>query len=149
MFRKTTGVLAAIAAAVAVGLVAPSAALACNNDSATCVYSPGGVSAGGGKSAGPGAKPRPVSKQVANFLAKAGKDAPGLQALVQQPNLGTPPQRALQGFNPASVAPPSALSAIFDLGAGPVALIAVLIGSALALLLAGGWRGWRRWRAIA
>lgn len=143
MFRKVTGVLAVAAAAVAVGLVAPSAALACNNDSATCVYSDGGVNASGGKSSGPGAKPRHVSKKVNSYLAKAGKDAPGLKALVQTPSLGTSKQRALAGFNPNSVSPPSALSAVFDLGAGPVALIAILIASALAIVLATGWRHWR------
>lgn len=145
MLRKATGVLALAAAALAVGLVAPSAALACNNDSASCIYSDGGVNASG-KSAGPGAKPRHVPKKVDNYLKKAGKDAAGLHALIQQPNLGTSPDRKIAGFNPNSVAPPSALAAVFDLGAGPVALIAVLIGSALALLAASGWRGWRRWR---
>lgn len=146
MFRKVTGVLAVAAASVAVGLVAPSSALACNNDSATCVYSQPGVNASGGKSAGPGAKPRHVSKKVNAYLAKAGKDAPGLRALVQQQSLGTPRIRHLE-FNPATVAQPSALSAVFDLGAGPVALVAILIGSALAIVLARGWHGWRRWRA--
>jgi hypothetical protein len=135
-----------VSAAAAALLVAPSAALACSGDSAVCVYSQQGVGADGGKSVStPGQKPTHVSKHVVAKLQRhAGKDAPALHALVTNPGAGPGRDRRLTTIGKVST--PSTFGAVFDLGTGPVALIAILIGSAILLLAGTGWRGWRRWR---
>lgn len=148
MLRKLA-LLFVIASSVAVPLlVAPSGAFACSGESATCVYSPQGVGAGGGKSVNtPGQQqpPTQVSQHVVEKLQRhAGKDAPALHALVTNPGAGPGRDRHLTAIGKVST--PSTFGAVFDLGTGPVALIAILIGSAVLLLAASGWRGWRRWR---
>lgn len=159
MLRKLTGLLVALAAALAL-LVVPAGALACNSTSAVCVYSPGSVGPGGGHSSGGGGgggssggspgqnlAPAPVSSHVTGALSRSSipqSDKTALKTLMKNPAFGK--TRGLTAVSPESVAAPSALNAVFDLGAGPVALIAILIGSAILLLAGTGWRGWRRWR---
>jgi hypothetical protein len=147
--RTLTGVVAALAAACVVVLAVPAGALACGGGgtSATAVYIECGSSASGGSNATPSnQKPVKVSSGLAqNIQQHGGKHQSDLQRLAESPNFGGV-DRKLQRVAPGSVATPSAVSALFDLGAGPLALIAILIASAVALLGSTGWRGWRRWR---
>jgi hypothetical protein len=46
-----------------------------------------------------------------------------------------------------AVASPGTLGAAFDLGAGPTTLFALILATALACVLGGGLRGWRRRRS--
>jgi hypothetical protein len=145
------GLNRALAAALVAGvaLIAPSGALACSGGpSAVNVYKECVPSGGGSKPTSGGSKQTttlPVSSRTARALTHAGKDKRVLSDLVRNPGLGGAP-RALQSVGSASTKAPSALGSAFDLGSGPTALLAVLIGTALLLLGAGGFRGWRRWR---
>jgi hypothetical protein len=128
-------------------LVAPAGALACGGGgtSATAVYMECGNNGGGSKTVDPNQKPLSVSQHTQKALKKhAGKHQRDLMSLVRNPNFGQ--NKGLAAIEPGSVVPPSAFSALFDLGAGPLALIAILIGSVVLLLAGTGWRGWRRWR---
>ena len=145
------GLNRALAAALVGGiaLVAPSSVLACSGGpSAVNVYKECVPSGGGSKptSGGKQTTTLPVSSQTAKALTHAGKDQRVLSDLVRNPGLGGAP-RALQSVGSASTKAPSALGSAFDLGSGPTALLAVLAGTAVLLLGAGGFRGWRRWRA--
>lgn len=147
MPRTLTGVVAAVAAACVVVLVAPAGALACGGGgtSATAVYMECGNSAGGGSNITPNQKQLKVSSHVADKIKQhGGKHQSDLTQLVRNPNFSG--ARHLAALQPGSVQTPSAFSALFDLGAGPLALIAVLLGSVLLLAGTSGWRGWRRWR---
>lgn len=151
MPSKLTGLFAALAAALVVVLVAPTGALACSGTSAVCVYSQQGPAPGGAKPlTGPGGQPQPavaipsgvaqkISQSHATTLQKK-----ALQSLVQNPSFAQ--RHNIQALAPGSVVAPSALGAAFDVGPGPIALIAVLGGTAALLLVGTGWRGWRRWR---
>jgi len=148
MFRGANRLL--IAAAVVSGalLVAPTAALACNNGgpSAANVYKecalPNG--GGGGNPTGPtvsgGSHPSPVSNRTLQALDQTGKDKAVLSAMLK----GYGVHRHLQaaGASEASGAP-SALGSAFDLGSGPTALLIVLAGTAALLLGGSGFRVWR------
>jgi len=144
------GLNRALAAALVAGavLVAPSAALACNGGpSAVNVYKECLPSGGGSKPTSCGTRKGttlPVSSKTARALAHAGKDKNVLSNLVRNPDLGA--VRELQSFGATSTKAPSALGSAFDLGSGPTALLAVLIGTVVLLLGAGSFRGWRRWR---
>jgi hypothetical protein len=160
VFRKLIGLAAGVAAIAAATLILPAGAFACNSTSATCVYSPqglpggghssgggGGGNSGGGGGTGQSQTPAPVSSHVASALSRAHvppADKSVLQGLASNPAFGK--TRGLTGITPESVVAPSTIGAAFDLGPGPIALIAVLAASALLLLGATGWRGWRRWR---
>ena len=148
MLRKLTGLLVVLSAFVALALPAGALADNCTSSSAVCIYSEQGLGADGGHAIGSGpTKPLPVPTHVSETISKskAGKkNAPALQALVSNPGFGA--TRSLTAVPSGAVVPPSALNAVFDLGAGPIALIAVLAGTALLLLVGTGWRGWRRWR---
>ena len=144
------GLNRALAAALVAGvaLIAPSAALACNGGpSAVNVYKECLPSGGGSKPTSGGsskATTLPVSSQTARALAHAGNDKGVLSNLVRNPGLGA--SRELQSHGAASAKAPSALGSAFDLGSGPTALLAVLLGTAALLLGAGGFRSWRHWR---
>jgi hypothetical protein len=145
------GLNRALVAALVAGtaLLAPSAALACNNGgpSAVNVYKECVPSGGGSKPTSGGTSKRtalPVSSKTARALAHAGRDKQVLSNLVRNPDLGA--VRELQSSGATSTKAPSALGSAFDLGSGPTALLAVLGGTAVLLLGAGGFRGWRRWR---
>lgn len=135
-----------IAVFVAAAFVVPSAANAdCGGGpSAQNVYSecvPGG--SGGKKSTAPPessahSKPPPVSNRVAKAISNAGRDSRKLAAFVKGG------KRVLPASGPASEsAAPSVLGSAFDLGSGPLALLAVLVGTAVALLAATVLRGRR------
>jgi hypothetical protein len=136
-------VLAALVAALTIVLVAPSAALACTGISAACVYTQQNDGPGGSRAVTPGQASLPVSKHLRGLLGKAGKNASEIQAVATSPGLNP---GHIEAIAPTSVSTPSAFSALFDLGPGPLALIAVLVGSAVLLAAGSGWRGWRRWR---
>ena len=154
-----------IVAIVGVALVAPALAAAGNggkcNASACKVYVEPGVSSGGhhqhhqpqqqqqqhstspSTSAGKGkAKTAPPTK-VARVLAAVGNDKGALSRLLR--DSGSPGLAAA----PVSVATPSALGSVFDLGSGPNVLIAVLVATALGVAVGGGIRSRRRRRASA
>jgi len=80
---------------------------------------------------------------VARVLAAVGKDKSTLSRLLKDSG-----QTGLAAA-PASVASPSALSAIFDLGSGPNVLLAFLIATVLGLTIYSGVRSWRSRRASA
>jgi hypothetical protein len=132
-----------VAALVAgIAFAAPSAALAdCGGGpSAQHVYSecvPGGS---GGKPTKPTTKgPGPtISHQAANAIKKAGKDRRVLSAFARSSG-----RKFLDEPVAGSVSEPSGWSSALDLGSGPIALLAILAGAALALLTATGVRRWR------
>jgi hypothetical protein len=142
------------AAVVLLALAWPAAAFA--NGGGSChasackVYTEPAGSAGGhqSKSGGNGAtpKPLPIPSKTSRLLANAGKDRAVLSNLISNPAYGT--KRGLQKSGLGSVASPSALDAAFDLGAGPIALLAILLASALGLAVHQGLRGRRRRRAV-
>ena len=138
-----------VAALVAgIALAAPSAALAdCGGGpSAQHVYSecvPGGS---GGKPTKPtkpttGGTGPTISHQAANALKKAGKDRRLLATWARSSGRKFLDEPAAGNGNEPNE--PSALGSAFDLGSGPIALLAVLAGAALALLTATGVRRWR------
>jgi hypothetical protein len=143
------------AAAVAIlALAAPAAAFADGgggcNASACKVYTEPAGSAGGhqSKTGGDGAaqKPLPIPSKTTRLLANAGKDKAVLSSLIRNPGYGT--KRGLERSGLGSIASPSALGAAFDLGAGPIALLAVLLASALGLAFHQGLRARRRRRVV-
>ena len=125
--------------------VAPSAALAdCGGGpSAKNVYSeclPGG--SGGKPTNTPPTSTQqgtsaPVSSRTANALRKAGDDSRTLAGFLH----GS--RRVLPSSHAESGAGPSTLGSAFDLGSGPLALLAALAGTALLLLGGSGLRIWR------
>jgi hypothetical protein len=134
-----------LAAAVVAGavLVAPSSALACTGGpSAYNVYKECVQSGGGSKptsGGGTGSRSLPISKQTSRALSHAGKDKHALTNLVRNPNLGGA-SRELQSHSATSERAPSAIGSAFDLGYGPTALLAALIGTAVLLLGGSGFR---------
>jgi hypothetical protein len=80
----------------------------------------------------------PISGQTANKLKGTGKDYRQLSAFARGRG-----QRGLESPPAGSASTPSALGSAFDLGSGPLALLAVLAGTALLLLGGSGLRLWR------
>jgi hypothetical protein len=80
-----------------------------------------------------------VPKNLARALAQAGRDRGPLKHLVAS-GLGD-----LSGND--SAGSPTILGAAFDLGAGPLALLFILLATALGLAARGSLRGRRRQRA--
>jgi hypothetical protein len=119
------------------------------NASACKVYTERPGTAGGGQQgsqpSGPGTvKPAHVPSKTSRLLSHAGKDRAALQAIASNPGYGA--KRGLIDAGAAGVAAPSALGAAFDLGAGPLILLALLLATVVALAVQGGLRGWRRRR---
>lgn len=148
MFRALNRLLVAALAAGAM-FAAPSAALAdCGGGpSAQHVYSECVTGASGGKhiKAPPTSggqvgsnSTSPISSRTATALKNAGKDSRTLQAWVHGAG-----KRTLQSPHSGDGSEPSALGSAFDLGSGPLALLALLGGTALLLLGGGGLRVWR------
>jgi hypothetical protein len=77
----------------------------------------------------------PKAKGLSRVLAQAGQDKAPLSRLLTDSGTGS-----LQG---GSVASPSLLGAALDLGTGPIALLAILLATALALAARGSVRNWR------
>lgn len=135
-----------VAALVAgAAFVAPSAALAdCGGGpSAQHVYSECVNGASGGKPTKPvpgssqPSGPAPISSHAAHALKGAGKDSRTLQGFLHGSRRLLPSSHAGNGSEP------SALGSAFDLGSGPLALLAILGGTALLLLAGSGMRLWR------
>lgn len=112
----------------------------CAGVSAVCVYHEGGLpNAGGGStggSTGGGATPSRLARKLAHYN---GPDKRLLEELAQAATAGP---RLLEDPAGAGGAP-GLLGAIFDSGAGPTALFALIVGT---LVLGGAWEGRRRWR---
>lgn len=138
------------AAAIAlVALASPTAALAHGaggcNASACKIYTEPAGSAGGSKDGGgTTSKPLPIPSKTSRLLAHAGKDKKALSYLIRNQGYGA--RRGLEKSVVGSIASPSAFGAAFDLGAGPIALLAILLASALGLAAHKGMRN-RRGRA--
>lgn len=154
--------LAAIVATAA--LVGPTAALACDRSgSAVAIYSgpcvptaKGGSHTHGGKkptttttqsggTSSSGYGPAPVvvhvSRVTKHALKHSGKDKKTLTNLVKNPDLVD-----AQRLKPVLASSPtraSSLDSAFDLGAGPMILFGLLLGTVLVLLGVGGVRTWR------
>lgn len=131
-----------------IALAIPAAALAGNGGKCTAsackVYiEPNGPSAGkqqtpppptSGSTKGNGKKTH-VPKNLARALSQAGSDSGPLRRLVADGGLGS-----LKGGVGASS--PTMLGAAFDLGAGPLALLSILLATALGLAARGSLRSW-------
>ena len=143
-------VIRAGVAVVFVALAFPAAALAGNggkcNASACKVYvEPNGPSAGkqqqqpqqqqptGSSTKGKGKTH--VPKNLARALSQAGRDQRPLKHLLTDGNLGS----MTGGANAGS---PTMLGAAFDLGAGPLVLLAILLAAACGLAARGSVRSW-------
>lgn len=138
--RRT--VLAAVVATAA--LAAPAAALAGGGPpSAVSVYVEQAGNAGGGVGPGTG-KPSSLAEKRCAQLANAGKTGKLLCALLTSPALG-----ATGGLRDnGSGGGPGTFGAVWNLGAGPTLLLALLLASFVAVFGRDGWRVWRR-RGVA
>jgi hypothetical protein len=76
-----------------------------------------------------------VPKNLARALSLAGRDRGPLKTLVTDGGLGS----LKEGANAGS---PSMLGAAFDLGAGPLVLLSILLATALGLAARGSVRSW-------
>jgi hypothetical protein len=149
-------VLPAAAAVIFIALALPVAALAnggskCTASACKVYIEPSSPSAGkqqpsqqsqppqlptGPATGGSHAKAR---KGLARALAHAGADKGPLSNLLAGSGGGH--------LRAGNVAGPSLLGAAFDLGAGPLALLGILLATALGLAARGSVRGWRRRRS--
>jgi hypothetical protein len=80
----------------------------------------------------------PISSQTAHKLKSTGKDHRLLSHFARSRG-----RRSLESPIAAGTSTPSALGSAFDLGSGPLALLAVLAGTALLFLGGSGLRVWR------
>lgn len=138
-----------LVATLLVALAIPAAAVAgsgskCNASACKVYVEQSAPSAGKGQtppSAGAvtGGKTAHVPKKTVRVLALAGNDRAPLKDLLAGSSVGS-----LRGGN---VGAPSVLGAAFDLGAGPLALLAILLATALGLAARGSVRGWLQRRA--
>jgi hypothetical protein len=145
---------------VGVTLAAPALATAGSggkcNASACKVYVEPGVNSGGhhhqpkqhptapsttGEKGNTTTKPPPT--KVSRVLSAVGKDRGALSRLLKDSS-----QTGLAAA-PTTVATPSALGSVFDLGSGPNVLLAILVATALGFALPTGIRSWRRRRTSA
>jgi hypothetical protein len=121
-------VLAALSAPAALASRGPSGS-GCTSASAACVYTEGGFGTGG-------SKPGKLSSRLARSIGKyGGKDRRLLQVIASPGIFGHPEPSGAGPVNGSSV-----LGAILDLGAGPLALLAALLGGAAALGVNGALR---------
>ena len=141
-------VTALVVIAVAGVLTTPSTALAscgggpsAKNVYTECVPAGGGAkpTTSGETGTGPGSTSGPSTK-AALALQHAGKDRRVLSSLLR----GYGASQPFQTDGPTNNAgAPSILGSAFDLGSGPMALLILLGGTALALLGGSGVRFWR------
>jgi len=94
---------------------------------------PTGPSTSGGQATHP--------TKLSRVLAHAGKDTGPLKRLLDDASIGD------LRSGPASAGSPSLLGAAFDLGTGPMVLLVILLGTAVALAARGSVRGWLRRRS--
>jgi hypothetical protein len=141
------------AAAVAlIALAVPAAAVAsgggnCNASACKVYHEPDGPSAGGhqqqppqpttGPNTAGGGTDTQAPKDLSRVLAQAGADKAPLSRLLNDSG------GSLQA---GSVGSPSLFGAILDMGAGPLALLAILLATALGLAARGPARDWLRAR---
>lgn len=151
MPAKLRHVVFAAVAVLFIALAIPAAALAGNggkcNASACKVYvEPNGPTAGKGqapqqpKSSVTGGKKIHVPKKLSRVLALAGNDRRALKNLLAGSDVGS-----LR--NGGNVGSSSALGAAFDLGAGPLALLLILLATAVGLGARGRVQIWLRRRS--
>jgi len=145
--RQAVGVGAAV---LFIALAAPAAAFAngggkCNASACKVYVEPNVPNAGGQQQpqsqhgVGPtSSSEKQTQPNVSRVLANAGPNKAALSRLLRGSGSGS-----LNGAD--GVAAPSALWAAFDLGAGPTALLAILVATAVAVGLYGA-RGWRQRR---
>lgn len=136
-------VSAAAAAVALIGLAAPVPALAGNGDHCTAsacqVYNePNGPTAGGhqqqtGPNTAGGGGTATTPKGLSRVLAQAGADKVPLS------NLLTGSGGSLSAADGGGS--PGLLGAVFDLGTGPLVLLAILLATAIGLAARGGLRG--------
>lgn len=139
------------AAVVLLALTSPATAFAKGTGGCTAsacrVYTepPGSPGGSKGDTGNKASQPLPIPSKTSRLLAKAGKDKKVLSNLLTNPGYG-----ATRGLSKSvvvgTIASPSALGAAFDLGAGPIALLAILLASALGLSVHQGLRSRRRRR---
>ena len=148
-------VLRAVPAVFLIALAAPGVAIAaggpkCNASACKVYIEPNGPSAGGqqqqpqqqstGSTSNGGTQTQAPTK-LSRVLAQAGKDKAPLSHLLTDSGLGT------VKTGPVNVAGSSSFGAAFDLGAGPTALLAILLATALGFAVHGPVRGWLRRRS--
>jgi hypothetical protein len=80
---------------------------------------------------------------LSRVLAQAGKDKGPLSRLLTDSGPGS------VQTGPGNIGAPSALGAVFGLGAGPTALLAILVATAVGFAVRGPVRGWLRRRSTA
>lgn len=137
-------VLPAVAAVVCVALAVPAGAFADKCNASACkVYHEQDVPNAGRKQQSPpptgpntGGGPTHIPTKLSRVLQHAGKDKGPLKNLLTDAGLGDLRTPA------AAAGSPSALGAAFDLGTGPLVLLAILIATAVALAARGPVRGW-------
>jgi len=134
----------AAAAACLLVLALPSGALAskCNASACKVYVEQDGPTAGRGLGPrpGPDVGQAPTSKNLERVLAQAGADKDALSNLLTESG-GTGTLAA--GDDTTG---PGLLGAVLDLGAGPLALLAILLATAVGLASRGPVRGWFRAR---
>ena len=138
------------AAVVLLALALPGAAFAkgaggCHASACKVYTEPAGSAGGSRGDGGVTQQPLPIPSNTSRLLANAGKDKAVLSNLVSNPAYGT--DRGLEKSGVGSIGSPGALGAVADLGAGPIALLAILLASALGLAVHQSLRGRRRRRA--
>lgn len=148
MLAGSRHVVCLAGAALFVALFIPAAAMAGNGDkcnaSACKVYieQPGPSAGRGQTTQQPGTKPKIVthpSTKLSRVLARAGNNRGPLKDLLAGSNVGS-----LSGGNVRS---PSMFGAAFDLGAGPLVLLAILLTTAVGLAARGSVQSWRQRRS--
>lgn len=148
-------VLPTASAVALIALAVPTAALAsgggnCNASACKVYHEPEGPSAGGHQQPPPPTGPNTAGggggtttqspKGLSRVLAQAGADKAPLKRLLDDSG------GSLQA---GSVGSPSLFSAVFDMGAGPLALLAILLATAVGLAARGPMRAWLRGRSSA
>jgi hypothetical protein len=146
---------------VIAALVGPTAALAdsCSDGSATSIYTDCVPTASGGHHSKPPVKhSQPtvttpyiappyvapvvqVTHKAKHAIAHSGTDKKVLKNIVSNPNLVD--SKRLKPVLASAPVHESSLGSAVDLGAGPTVFFALLLGTVLVLLGAGGVRSWR------
>ena len=149
MLAGSKHVLYAAMIGSAIVLAVPTAAVAGGCNASACkVYHEGSAPSAGKQQPTQGPTQSPPtgggqttthqSSKLSRVLAGAGADKGPLSQLLQNSD-----DESLQ--NGEDVASPGLLGAVFDLGAGPLVLLAILFGTAIGLAARGGvWQRLRR-----
>jgi hypothetical protein len=143
----------AAATVLFIALAIPATALAagggkCNASACKVYVEPNAPTAGKQQQSPPpargqtknGGQKAHVPKNLARALQLAGRDKGPLRALMTDSGLGS----LARGDNAAA---PGVLGAAFDLGAGPLVLLSILLATAFGLAARGSVLGWLRRRS--